>query len=95
MGAAEVPASAGSTARRPAGAVRPVAFDPAARVQARRPQAHAPGVQVTTRRKQRLTTAADPCAGRNREAVAPSRGGPWLVKPRQGRRGAPTSAADG
>lgn len=61
--------------RRPEGAIRQVAFDPADTVKARRLESQSPGVNVTTRRKKRLITAAHPCDGMNREAVAPSRKG--------------------
>jgi hypothetical protein len=70
------------TARLPEGAVQQVAFDPADMVKATLLESQSSVVKVTTRRKKRLTTAADPCDSMNREAVAPSRGGHGLVKPR-------------
>ena len=52
------------------------------------------GVKVTTRRKERLITVADPCDGMNREVVAPSRRGHWPMRPSKGMNGAPPSASD-
>lgn len=43
-----------------------------------------PVVKVRTRRKKRLITAADPCDGMNREAVAPSRGRTLTSEVKQG-----------
>jgi hypothetical protein len=88
------PEHAGRRARLPEGAVRQVVFDPADRVKAKLPESQSPVVKVSTRRKERLTTAADPCDGMNREVVAPSRGGHWPVRSSKGMSGAPTSASD-
>ena len=75
-------------------AVEQVAFDPADMVKAKLPESQSPGVKVSTRRQERLRTAADPCDGMNREAVAPSREGHWPVRSSKGMSGAPTSASD-
>ena len=88
------PEHAGRRARLPEGAVRQVGFDPADMVKARLPESQSPVVKVSTRRKERLRTAADPCDGMNREVVAPSRGEHWPVRSSKGMSGAPTSASD-
>ncbi|MGH2354722.1 MAG: hypothetical protein ACRDI2_09435 [Chloroflexota bacterium] len=70
--------------RLPDGAVGQAAWNPADMVKARLPESQSPAVNVNTRRKQRLTTAAGPCDRLNRRTDAPSRARALACAAKQG-----------